>query len=204
MITLPNMDNNALVDRAVDILANLYNGILKKHHLNNQSIDFSGLSKQIMTEVEQGSTDKIESIINKYTDTKIRNYDTIAGELAARTHLTSITSKHRKVVQDLIGFGKKWNSQCAEAIARNVKIEQQQEGSFRETLTNFKSDGKEPSSEISIDEALQRNAQSLYERTGNIPEGYTLDKDGQVRKDRNLEDTPKVEPKETSEHDMQL
>lgn len=203
---MPNVSNKFVVDKAVDMLANLYKGILRKHHSNGE-VDFSGLSELIMSAVEQGSLEQIDPIINKFVDTKIRNYDRIAGALAERAragNMDSLSKRHKKIVEDMIGFGKKWNSQCAQAIAQNVKVAKTQEQGFREGLANFRSDGAEPAKQVSIDEALQRNAQSLYERTGKVPEGYTLNQDGQVMKEKNNEDTSKVEPKESTIEDMQL
>ena len=184
----------------------LYKGILRKHN-SQGSVDFSGLPELILSAVEQGSLKQIESIINQFVDAKINNYDRVAGEIAESARegkLESLSKRHRKIVDDMRGFGKKWNSQCAQAIAKNVKVEKTQAQGFREGLANFKSDGPEPAKQISIDDALQRNAQSLYEKTGNVPEGYTLNQDGQVMKEKSNEDTPKIEPKESAVEDMEL
>ena len=196
---MQNVSNKFVVDKAVGMLANLYKGVLRKHHSNGE-VDFSGLSEMIMFAVEQGSLDQIESIINKFVDAKIRNYDRIAGAFAEKARegkMESLSKRHKNIVSDLIGFGKKWNSQCAQAIAQNVKVEKTQAEGFRQGLKNFKSDGAEPTNQVTIDEALQRNAQSLYEKTGRVPEGYTLNQDGQVIKERSNEDVPEVEPKES-------
>lgn len=202
---MANINNRAIVDKAVDILSDLYKKVLRQHNLSG-NVDFSGLSEQIMAALEQGSTDKIESIISKFVDNKIRNYDKVAGELAIKANKAS---NHRKTVDDLIGFSKKWNSQCAEAIARNVTIEKPQlkaeNKSFRESLADFRSDSVESGNEISVDEALQKNAQALYEKTGKVPEGYMLNQDGKVIKERSSGEISKDEPQENSkDNEIQL
>lgn len=184
---MPIVNNKAIVDKAVSILSGLYKGVLKQHHLNG-NVDFSGLSEQIMLAVQQGETDRIESIINKFVDGKIRNYDKVAGDLAIKADRAA---NHRRTVDDLIGFSRTWNSQCATAIANNVHIEKRQdEGrkNFRDSLANFQEGGSIPKQQGSIEDAIQKNAQILYERTGNLPEGYILNEEGKVVKDSTTHD----------------
>lgn len=204
MITLQNVSNKVVVDKCVDVLANLYKGILRKHH-SQGSVDFSGLSELIMSVVEQGSLEQIEPIINQFVETKINNYDKVAGEIAERAQngkLESLAKRHKKIVEDMKGFGQKWIKQCTQAIAQNVKVEKTQAQSFREGLANFKSSDQEK--QISVDEALQRNAQSLYEKTGKVPEGYNLNQDGKVIKDKHIDDVKRIDPNENAVEDMEI
>lgn len=57
---------------------------------------------------------------------------------------------------------------------------------------------------ISVDEALQKNAQSLYEKTGKVPEGYILNADGQVIKEKISKEPTKEETKEDNVESMEL
>ena len=151
---MPIVNNKAIVDKAVSILSGLYKGVLKQHHLNG-NVDFSGLSEQIMLAVQQGETDRIESIINKFVDGKIRNYDKVAGDLAIKADRAA---NHRRTVDDLIG--------------------------------------SIPKQQGSIEDAIQKNAQILYERTGNLPEGYILNEEGKVVKDSTTQDIVGMEQEE--------
>lgn len=56
---MPKVNNKAIVDKSVDILSTLYKNILKKNHLQD-SVDFSGLSEQIMNLLNEGSTNQIQ------------------------------------------------------------------------------------------------------------------------------------------------
>ena len=200
---MPTVNNKAIVDKAVSILSGLYKGVLRQHHLNG-SVDFSGLSEQIMLAIQQGETGRIESIINSFVDGKIRNYDKVAGELAIKADKAA---NHRRTVDGLIGFSKTWNKQCATAIANNVTIEKQQteKNAFRESLTISQEVPSRYKEEVSIQEAVQRNAQILYEKTGNIPEGYILTEEGKVIKDEKVQRENNIGREEKSTDDsMQL
>ena len=206
MITLSNVNNKYVVDKCVDVLANCYKGILKKYN-SHGNVDFLGLSELIMSAVERGELEQIEPIINQFVGDKISNYDKVAGEIAERAQngkLESLSKRHKKIVEDMRGLGQKWIKQCAQAITQNVKVEKTQAQSFREGLANFRCNGEEPAKQISVDEALQRNAKALYERTGKIPEGYILNADGQVIKERINENTAKEEPEEIKVESMEL
>ena len=155
-----------------------------------------------MSAIEQGTLEQIEPIINQFVGDKINNYDKVAGEIAERAgngKLESLPKRHKKIVEDMKGLGQKWIKQCAQAITQNIKIEKTQAQSFREGLANFRNGGVEPAKQISVDEALQKNAQSLYEKTGRVPEGYILNADGQVIKEKISKETPKVDKVEEME-----
>lgn len=200
---MPTVNNKAIVDKAVSILSGLYRGILRQHHLKG-NVDFSGLSEQIMLAVEQGEIGRIESIINNYVDGKIRNYDNVAGDLAIKADRAA---NHRRTVEDLIGFSRTWSKQCAAAIAGNIVIEKKQSEAktFRDSLASFQGDTSMQKGEVSIEEAIQRNAQIVYEKTGNIPEGYILTDEGKVIRDKRAqkENDSRQEEKSTDDS-MQL
>lgn len=198
VIILANVSNKAIVDKSIDILGSLYQDILKKHKLID-GVDFSGLSEEIMSALEQGRTEQVNSIIDKFVDGKIKRYDIVAGE---RDIKRGAAKQHRRAVDDLIGFSKKYNRMCTEAILNNVKVEKKQELSFRESLSNFQSEDREQENNVSIEEALQKNAQQLYERTGEVPNGYALGEDGQVYRDRNEKQREDV--KEVLKYDAEM
>ena len=194
---MANISNKAIVDRCVDILSTQFRMTLRKSYQNNGlnyngSVDFSGLSEQIMAQLETGDTSNIESIINRFVGDKIQNFDKVAGEKISKNGYSSM---HRSIVNDLIGLGKKLSGKCAEAIINNVTIEKTEttlEGdkasTFRQGLSNFKSENEGQAEPVSIEDALQKNAQQLYEKTGEVPNGYALGEDGQVfREARNDE-----------------
>lgn len=189
-------NNKVIVDKSVDILTTLYQRLLQKHGLK-ASIDFSGLSEQIMNALNSGSTAQIQSVINSFIDDKIRTFDLKAGEKALKS---AQSHRHRAVMNDLIGFSKTYNKACAEAISNNVTLENtnsqdnKQQPSFKESIANFSSSQPPPEQSVSMEEALRRNAQALYERTGKVPNGYTL-QNGQVIKDKSAENTSKPEQK---------
>ena len=189
MIVVVNLNNRAIVDRYVDILANqfrmtLRNSYQKKGLTYDGSVDFSGLSEQIMSELESGNTSNIESVINRFVGEKIRNFYKVAGGKISKHGYSNM---HRSIVNDLIGLGKNLNGKCADAIINNVSIgkteptvDDDKESTFRQELSNFKSENEGQPGAVSIEEALQKNAQQLYERTGEVPNGYALGEDGQV------------------------
>jgi len=184
-----NLSNKSIVDRCVDILSTQFRMTLRNSYQNNGlnyngNVDFSGLSEQLMAELENGSTANIESIINRFVGEKIQNFDKAAGEIASKR---GGLDKHRNIVNDLIGLGKNLNGKCADAIINNVTIEKTEvtldddkASTFRQGLSNFKSENEGQPGAISMEEALQKNAQQLYERTGEVPNGYALGEDGQV------------------------
>ena len=119
------LSNKAIVDRCVDILANQFRITMRNSYQNNGmiyngNVDFSGLSEQIMAELENGNTNNIESIINRFVGEKIQNFDKVAGEKMSKRGYTSV---HRNIVTDLMTLGKNLNGKCAEAIIKNVTIE---------------------------------------------------------------------------------
>lgn len=192
---MPIVNNKAIVDKSIDILSTLYKNILKKHHLQG-SVDFSGLSEQIMNSLNDGSTNQIQQIIDQFVDNKIRNYDTIAGELALKADKSQ---NHRQTMDDLIGFSKILNSQCAGAISKNITIEKSNtQPSFRESLSNFSTNSSNQENINSLDDALRKNAEQLYKKTGQIPNGYILNEDGRLIKDENLKQHSERKSKETS------
>ena len=181
------LENFNLIDE--DYILTRYQNILKKHNLKD-GVDFSGLSEKIMLALEQGNVEQVHSIIDKFVEDKIKRYDIVAGE---RDMKRGTTKQHREAVNDLIGFSKKYNSMCTEAILKNVKVEPKQAPSFRENVLNFQSGDREPANNVSNEEALRRNAQRLYEKTGQVPQGYVLQEDGQV--DREENEDKKLQPR---------
>jgi len=189
VIVVANLSNKSIVDRCVDILSTQFRMTLRNSYQNNGlnyngNVDFSGLSEQLMAELENGNTTNIESIINRFVGEKIQNFDKAAGEIASKR---GGLDKHRNIVNDLIGLGKNLNGKCADAIINNVTIEKTEvtldddkASTFRQGLSNFKSENEGQPGAISMEEALQKNAQQLYERTGEVPNGYALGEDGQV------------------------
>ena len=188
-----NTNNKVIVDKSIDILATLYQRLFQKHGLN-ASIDFSGLSEQIMNALNNGSTVQIQSVINDFIDDKIQNYNLKAGEKAQKA---AQLHRHRETMKDLLDFSKTYNKACAEAISNNVSLENtnsqdnKQQPSFKKSLANFSSSQPSPEQSVSMEEALRRNAQALYERTGQVPNGYIL-QNGQVIKNA---ETSKPDPK---------
>lgn len=201
---MANISNKAIVDRCVDILATQFRMTLRNSYQNNGltykgSVDFSGLSEQIMAELESGDTTNIEAIINKFVGDKIQNFDKVAGETISKSGYSNM---HRSIVNDLIGLGKNLNEKCANAIINNVTIEKTEptlEGdkasAFRQGLSNFKSENEGQAKPVSAEEALQKNAQQLYEKTGEVPNGYALGEDGQVFREARNDEQPSVEQK---------
>lgn len=189
-------NNKAIVDKSVDILATLYQRLFQKHGLK-ATIDFSGLSEQIMNALNSGSTVQIQSVINDFIDAKIQTYDSKASEKAQKA---AQLHRHRDTMKDLLDCSKTYNKACAEAISNNVTLENsnsqdnKQQPSFKESIANFSSSQPPPEQSVSMEEALRRNAQALYERTGKVPNGYTL-QNGQVIKDKSAENTSKPEQK---------
>ena len=177
---MPTINDKAMVDKAVSILSGLYKNVLKQHNLKG-NVDFSGLSEHILLAIQQGQTGMIESIINGFVDEKIRNYDKVAGDLAAKADKLT---NHRRAMDDLIGFSKTWNKQCATAITSAILSKEKQ--TSKDDSKASKTETLGPKENTSIEEAGQRNAQILYEKTGKVPEGYNLSDAGQVIKDKDM------------------
>lgn len=203
---MANVNNSAVLDQIINILSDQYRQTLRnsygKNGLNFRgSVDFSGLKEQLMASIESGDMSKVESVINTFVQGKIHDFDTKAGEIMTKNGYAGV---HRKIIDDLMGFSQKINRQCADAISRNIVVPEKSQGqTFRESLQNFQSNPEQQNA-VSHEEALLRSAQTIYDKTGNVPEGYILNEDGKIIRDETVVKTQQVDTPENSKEGLEI
>lgn len=203
---MANVNNREVLDQIINILSDQYRQTLRnsygKNGLNFRgSVDFSGLKEQLMASIENGDMSRVESVINTFVQGKIQDFDTKAGEIMTKNGYAGV---HRKIIDDLMGFSQKINRQCADAISKKVVVPEKTQGqSFRESLQNFQSNSEQHNA-VSQEEALLRSAQTVYEKTGNVPDGYSLNEDGKIIRDETVTKTQQVDTPEISNDDVEI
>jgi len=191
------ISNRELVDRIVGELSKDFGNKLKEVSQNkgfgwNGSFDFSDLTDKIISAIESGKEKDVGLIIDNAVATKLRNW--IDG--INPTMKKFYSNKLKEIAGQMVNHAMKNDKIYADMITENVNENregQSKEQLFRQELLSFKGENEGQPGTVSMEEALQKNAQQLYERTGKVPNGYVLGEDGQVFKEKREDDQPHVE-----------
>ena len=190
------MDNSIMIKnilkRLSEELKNEFNIINHQIGMNwNRNIDLSGIEDRLISAVEKGKIEQISLILDEGVANEMLKVIRNIHPIMRKTYGENL----QNVLNQMIAKAKDTNIRYSEIIA---KTNNAPENDFRTSLQNTQ--GSKVQEQVPIEEALMRNAKSFYERTGEVPNGYILDEQGILIRDKDTMKTTEI-PEQVKKND---